>query len=1100
MLTQSRNFWHNCVQSLFTRASTASVRKGKRRTVDYRLAAAEVLESRALLSVTSVSIASPQSGSGSRAHVAAGEAFDVNYTAVTNLTPPANGVNLLSTQLVATLSSSGTPTVASKSWGAGVTLSTADVISATVDLNVTAGTYNLAMTVAQTWSTASGGTVTSTADAFQNNSVVVSAAVTTTTTVASPATAVYGSNATFTATVSGNPSVGTVQFYEGSIAPAHVIGSPVNVTGGSATLTTNPLLGVGSYTILATYSGGVGLQASTGSSSSNAFSVTKAALTVTPTAGQSKAYGASEPTFTYNATGLVNSDTAATAITSGTLSRTAGETVAGGPYSLTGGSLASSNYSLSFNPGVFVINKAALMITPTAGQSKVYRAAEPTFTYDAGGLVNGDTTATAISGGTLGRTAGENVGGGPYSYSLGSLDSSNYSLSLDAAGFEITRATVFGSFTDTDKTFDGSTSATITGRFLTGVLGLDDVSFSGGTSLFGNPDVGLNKTVTLTGASLTGADAGNYTLNPATSWTTTASITAVAVDFPELTTGVVATLDTSNLPFAGPYLFEVTGGADAGFFSVNSSGQLSLNSPLDLEVPTDANADGGYLVHVQVTSASDPVGVIFPIEITITDLNDPIVITSPLTQPGATPRVWTEKTPALAFDPDLSLSDQDANSMAGGRVWMQIQNYVSADRLTLTLDPTNPVYRIRTAAGVDEIHVRDGSNVVLLGTTQATGRFEMNYVEVSLRNSPEVTLDLVQTFLRNVTFENLSGGPAHDRQIQLALKVYDSLGVRNDNYGSPLSIVAVPDSPVIASTLTTPLAYKENSAALAVDYSLSLSDPDQPTSWNGYLITASLTNPQDGDVLTCLGVGTDYSAAEGKLFDKTSGVQVGQYQSLDAGATLQISLTGSTSFRILRAIGFYSTSDNPSTVQRAIQVTVHDGISPPATLQRLLNVTRVNDATDISGLATVDYVVGDGNGELMAAAGLISDADSADFDTGSLTAAISINRQTGDTISLLALSSDTRSLGLFIDPVTRKVFWDNAEFATYSGGTGTSAFTLSFKGPAATALSVTALLRRLVFKAAETNTSTLDRTITLTMKDGDGGVKTATVLMDFRLA
>ena len=298
ILTHSRNFWHHCVQSLFTRASTANVRRGRRQPVDYGSAAAEVLESRALLAVTSVNIASPQSGFGMRAQVAAGEAFDVNYTAVTNLTQPLNGVNLLSTQLIATLYSTGTPTVAAKSWGAGVVLSAADTISATVPLNVTAGTYKLTVTVTQTWSTTAGGTVTSTADTFQNESVMVTAAVTTTTTVASPAAAVYGTNATFTATVSGNPSVGTVQFYVGSIAPANVIGSPVNVTGGTASLTSNPLLGVGSYTILAAYSGGAGFQASSGSSTANAFSVTKAALTVTPTAGQSKVYGASEPTFT----------------------------------------------------------------------------------------------------------------------------------------------------------------------------------------------------------------------------------------------------------------------------------------------------------------------------------------------------------------------------------------------------------------------------------------------------------------------------------------------------------------------------------------------------------------------------------------------------------------------------------------------------------------------------------------------------------------------------------------------------------------------------------------------------------------------------------
>ena len=1103
MLCQSRKFWRLCVQSLLTRRSVALGRQGKRQPVDERWSAAEVLECKALLTVTAVNITSPQSALGSRAQVAAGGSFEINYTAATNLTAPTNGINLLSTHLTATINSAGNPTVAAKSWGAGVTLSASDRISATVPQSAATGTYSLTVAVTQTWSTATSGvTVSSTNFQGRPNVVVVTAAaVTTTTTVDSPAAADYGANATFNATISGSPSVGTVQFYVGSISPANAIGAAVNVTSGEASLTINPLLAVGSYTLLAEYSGGAGFLASSGSSTANAFAITKATLTVTPTAGQSKVYGASDPTFTYGVSGLVNGDTAATAITGGTLGRAAGETVAGGPYDYSIGSLTSSNYALSLEgTPSFAITPAPLTITPTAGQSKVYGASDPTFTYGVSGLVNGDTPATAITGGTLGRVAGEAVATGPYSYSFGSLSSSNYTLALDAASFEITPATVVGFFTAADKNFDGNTAATITGRSLTGVLGLDDVNFSGGTAVFDSPHVGVARMVTLTGAVLTGADASNYTLLPATSWTTTASISAVAVNFPERSSGIVSTLDTSILPFAGPYLFQVTGGADSGFFSVNASGQLSLNSPLDFEVPTDADADGRYLVDVLVTSAADPVGATFPIELTITDVNDPILISSPLTQPGAMPRVWTEKTPALAFDTDLSLTDQDANSMVGGRVWMQIQNYVLADRVTLTLDQTQNVYRIRTASGTDEVYIRDGANVILLGTTQTTGRFEMNYVEVALSNSPEVTLGRVQTFLRSVAFENLSGGPAYDRQIQLALKVYDSLGVRNSTYYSPLSIVAVPDSPVISSTLTTPLTYKENAAAVAVDSSLSLSDPDQPSSWNGYLITASLANKQDGDVLTCLGVGNDYTASDGKLFDKTSGVQVGTWQTLDGGATLQIAMTGGTSFRILRTIGFFNTSENPSMVQRVINLTVSDGISPPASMTRWLNVAPVNDASDLGGLATVDYVVGDKDGELIAAAGLITDVDSADFDSGSLTAAITINRQTGDTISLLTLSSDTLSQGLFIDPVARKVFWNGTEFSTYSGGTGNTPFTLNFKGTAATAVSVTALLRRLVFKAAETNSSTLDRTITLTIKDGDGGVRTATVLMDFRLA
>jgi hypothetical protein len=65
-----------------------------------------------------------------------------------------------------------------------------------------------------------------------------------------------------------------------------------------------------------------------------------------------------------------------------------------------------------------------------------------------------------------------------------------------------------------DKVYDGSAEATIT-RMLSSVLAQDvgNVSLTGGTAAFSSADAGINKTVTLTGATLTGSAAGNYSLS-----------------------------------------------------------------------------------------------------------------------------------------------------------------------------------------------------------------------------------------------------------------------------------------------------------------------------------------------------------------------------------------------------------------------------------------------------------------------------------------------------------------------------------------------------------------------------------------------------------
>lgn len=81
---------------------------------------------------------------------------------------------------------------------------------------------------------------------------------------------------------------------------------------------------------------------------------------------------------------------------------------------------------------------------------------------------------------------------------------------------------VTGSFTAENKTYDGSASATVLSRALTGQLTADDVLLTGGTAAFSDAVAGSGKTVTLTGATLGGATAVHYALTSV--GTTTANI------------------------------------------------------------------------------------------------------------------------------------------------------------------------------------------------------------------------------------------------------------------------------------------------------------------------------------------------------------------------------------------------------------------------------------------------------------------------------------------------------------------------------------------------------------------------------------------------
>ena len=83
---------------------------------------------------------------------------------------------------------------------------------------------------------------------------------------------------------------------------------------------------------------------------------------------------------------------------------------------------------------------------------------------------------------------------------------------------------ITGSFTANNKVYDGNNSATVATRSLSGVISPDVVTLTGGTATFSNKNVGNGKTVTLTGATLSGADAAKYVLDSVS--TTTANITA----------------------------------------------------------------------------------------------------------------------------------------------------------------------------------------------------------------------------------------------------------------------------------------------------------------------------------------------------------------------------------------------------------------------------------------------------------------------------------------------------------------------------------------------------------------------------------------------
>ena len=188
-----------------------------------------------------------------------------------------------------------------------------------------------------------------------------------------------------------------------------------------------------------------------------------------------------------------------------------------------------ANYTVTAASGLTVNITPKPLTASYSGVNKVYDGTSAASVLGSSAdIVAGD--AVSISG-TGVFSAGKNVGTGlTINITAGSMsgsDAGNYLLltTTGSATADITPLTVLASYLGGTRVYDGTTAAPVTGT-LTGLISGDTIALSQ-TATFagaGAKNVGSNKTVDVTGISLSGSDAANYSLLLTTA-TTTASVT-----------------------------------------------------------------------------------------------------------------------------------------------------------------------------------------------------------------------------------------------------------------------------------------------------------------------------------------------------------------------------------------------------------------------------------------------------------------------------------------------------------------------------------------------------------------------------------------------
>uniref|UniRef100_UPI001AAC8F69 beta strand repeat-containing protein n=2 Tax=Cognatilysobacter terrigena TaxID=2488749 RepID=UPI001AAC8F69 len=186
---------------------------------------------------------------------------------------------------------------------------------------------------------------------------------------------------------------------------------------------------------------------------------------------------------------------------------------------------------------------------------------------------------------------------------LSGADAGNYTLTLPASALgDILQKALTGTPVVTTKTYDGTTAGSGT-IGLTGVVAGDSVGATG-TFTYADKNAGTGKTVTVAGATLNGADAGNYTL------TVPASVLGDILQKAINGTATVAT-KTYDGTTSGNGTIALTGvvagddlGASATFTFADKNAGSGKNVTVSGVASNGADA-GNYVVNVPASALGD---------------------------------------------------------------------------------------------------------------------------------------------------------------------------------------------------------------------------------------------------------------------------------------------------------------------------------------------------------------------------------------------------------------------------------------------------------------------------------------------------------------
>jgi len=341
--------------------------------------------------------------------------------------------------------------------------------------------------------------------------------------------------------------------------------------------------------------------------STGTLAITKATVTATA-ANASRVYGAVDPTFVINYTGLLNGENSAvldTPPTPGTLAGLASN-VGGYPITVSGGT--DNNYNFLYTAGILTVTKAT--VTATAdNKTREFNVANPALTITYTGFVNGDNSSVLDVTAATSTTAIISTSVGSYPITASGGSDNNYNFTYVIGTLTITKATPIVTWpAQASITYGTPLSAsqlnatsTVAGSFVytpasgsilnVGVDRVLTVNFTPSDATNYNSAMGPNALITVTKATLT-ATAINQTrtygaANPTFTINYAGFVNSENSSVLDLLPSA-ATAATGVSP-VGNYQITVSGGVDTNYDFVYAAGTLAISKATVSAIGIDAN-------------------------------------------------------------------------------------------------------------------------------------------------------------------------------------------------------------------------------------------------------------------------------------------------------------------------------------------------------------------------------------------------------------------------------------------------------------------------------------------------------------------------------